>query len=283
MNGSRRFQKIRRGVFRRWKQLRQRFVHPSGMRQLLFIVGCQRSGTTLLSRIFEQDMNSASYGEASIFSHTTEPYRLRLRSMDEIDAQIVDTPARLVVLKPLVESQNILQLLNHFTESRAIWLFRDFRDVAASNLRKFGNQNSIKDLRIIAEGSSEDWRNEGLSNEMRDYVRSLYTENMSPVDAAVIFWIVRNQLFFDLALDQDRRIHLCKYEALTTDPIVVMKQIYDFIAQPYPDGNITAETHPRSIRKGKALTISPLIDERARSLLAKINAVWLQQNTDGTR
>jgi hypothetical protein len=283
MNGSRRIQKIRRGVFRRWKQLRQRFVHPSGMRQLLFIVGCQRSGTTLLSRIFERDMNSASYGEASIFSRTTEPYRLRLRSMDEIATKIVDTPARLVVLKPLVESQNILQLLNHFTESRAIWLFRDFRDVAASNLHKFGKQNSIKDLRIIAEGSSDDWRNERLSNVMRDYVRSLYSENMSPVDAAVIFWIVRNQLFFDLALDQHRRIHLCKYESLTTDPIVVTKQIYDFIKQPYPAGNITAETHPHSIRKGKALTISPFIDEKAKALLAKMDTVWMQQKTAGAK
>ena len=283
MNGSRRIQKIRRGVFRRWKRLRQRFVQPPGTRQLLFIVGCQRSGTTLLSRIFERDMNSASYGEASIFSRTAEPSRLRLRSMDEIAIQIVDTPAQLVVLKPLVESQNILQLLNHFTESRAIWLFRDFRDVAASNLKKFGNQNSIKDLRIIAKGSSEDWRNEGLSNEMRDYVRSLYTKNMSPVDAAVIFWIVRNQLFFDLELDQHRRIHLCKYESLTTDPIVVTKQIYDFIAQPYPAGNITAGTHPHSIRKGNALTISPLIAERARSLLAKMDTVYLQQNTVGVR
>ena len=283
MSGFRRIQKVRRGLFRRWKRLRQRFMQPPGMRQLLFIVGCQRSGTTLLSRIFERDMNSASYGEASIFSHTAEPSRLRLRPMDEIATQIADTPARLVVLKPLVESQNILQLLNHFTESRAIWLFRDFRDVAASNLKKFGKQNSIKDLRIIAEGSSDDWRNEGLSNEMRDYVRSLYTENMNPIDAAVIFWIVRNQLFFDLRLDQHRRIHLCKYESLTTDPIVVTKQIYDFIAQPYPTCDITAETHPHSIRKGKFLTISPLIDAKAKTLLAKMDTVWMQQKTAGAR
>lgn len=283
MSGSRRIQKIQRGVFRSWKRLRQRFIQPPGMRQLLFIVGCQRSGTTLLSRIFERDMNCASYGETSIFSHTAEPSRLRLRSMDEIATQIANTPARLVVLKPLVESQNILQLLDHFTESRAIWLFRDFRDVAASNLKKFGNKNSIKDLRIISEGPTEDWRNEGLSNEMRNYVRSLYTENMNPVDAAVIFWIVRNQIFFDLALDQNSRIHLCKYESLTTDPIVVMKQIYDFIAQPYPADNITTGTHSDSIRKGKALIISPSIDEIAKSLLAKMDAVWKQQKTFGAR
>lgn len=274
MTLQKRIERARRGTFRRWKRFRQRIVPKPANKNVFLIVGCQRSGTTLMSRIFERDYNTISFGEASVLSTTSGPSRLRLRSLDDVESRITDARARFIVMKPLVESQNVSALLDHFPDSRALWLYRNYRDVAASNLAKFGDANSTKDIRIIAEGDPGNWRRESLSDELVELARSQYSPDMRPADAAVLFWIIRNRLYFDLALNADPRLQLCRYESLTTTPALVMRRIYEFAGQPYPGDHITTGTHPDSISKGRELEISRDIDELADSMLSRLDAEW---------
>ena len=263
---------IRRSLFLRYKSARQSLRPPPESRTVAFIVGCQRSGTTFLSQLFEKDMQSKTYGEAGKTSGGNPTSRLRLKPLDEIDREIARSSAALIVLKPLVESQNVPELLAHFDNSKAIWLYRHYRDVAASNIAKFGERNSIKDLRPFIERDATNWRWEKASEETRGIIAEHFDEDMSPADAAVLFWIARNRLFFELQLERDARVHLCKYERLTSDVDEVARGIYAFLGQSYPGDHITRGTHTQSIDRGRHLDISPAVEARAQRLLDELDA-----------
>ena len=56
--------------FRLRKRIRQFFKHPVGMdKTVLFIVGCQRSGTSMIHHLFRLDWDTVTYGEISPLSH----------------------------------------------------------------------------------------------------------------------------------------------------------------------------------------------------------------------
>ena len=82
--------------------------------QLLFIIGCQRSGTTLMTRIFNRDFNTLVYPEHSSLSKQDKVDGLRLNPLPQVEKRIKATRFPLVVLKPLVETQNSCQLLDFF-------------------------------------------------------------------------------------------------------------------------------------------------------------------------
>ena len=267
----------RRGMFRRWKRLRQSLGKRENSKRITFIVGCQRSGTTMLSRVFEKDLRSISFGEDSELTIESGPNRLRLKPLEWVEDRIRSERPGFIILKPLVESQNTRLLLDYFTGSKSIWIYRDFRDVAASNLRKFGDKNSIKDIRIIAENQTDDWRVEKLSDKSKALVRHYFTPDISPADAAVLFWIFRNELYFEIGLDHDDRVALLQYEALESDPERLMRAIYCFIDQPFPSKRITADTHAQSINRGRELSISPDIEKLAISLNERLDTLWQQR------
>ncbi len=150
---------------------------------VFFIVGCQRSGTALLTRIFESDWHTKVYREVSRLSLETSPRLLRLKPLDEVEALLNEDKAPLIVLKPLVESQNILKLLDHFEGSKALWIYRHYKDVTASHIKKWGNYNSINDLKAIVEARPNSWRYENISDEIRDIVLQYFAEDIKFYDA----------------------------------------------------------------------------------------------------
>jgi len=260
-------------------------------RKIFFITGCQRSGTSVMQRGFERDMNAKIYGEKSKLSSIEG---IRLKPLDRVKDELRKDKAQLIVLKPLVESQNILKLLDYFEGSKALWLFRDYKDVAASNLKMFGTRNGINDIRPIVENQGNNWRSEGISENTRNIICQHFSENMNPYDAAVLFWYARNILFFDLGLDVNPRVLMCKYEHLIAKPKEVFQNIYEVLGQPFPGEKITEEIHAGSFRKGKDIEISPAINDRARELLKRLDELYLRrwptgqialipQNTDVSR
>ncbi|MFH1681421.1 MAG: sulfotransferase domain-containing protein [Candidatus Eisenbacteria bacterium] len=244
--------------FRLWKEIYQRArLGPGGARRVLLIVGCQRSGTTMMNDLFQRDLNVKVYREMSELSSLDREENLRLNPLPSVRRAIESHRVPLVVLKPLVESQNILRLLDEMEGSKALWMYRHYKDVAYSNMRKFGPENGIRDLRSIVEGDTANWRAEGVSPETRELVLRRFSEGMSPADAAALFWYVRNRFYFDLDLRGEKRVLLCRYEDMVTDPGVFMRRIYEFVGAPYPGDDVVAPVHPRSVRKGKDLAIGP--------------------------
>lgn len=243
-------------------------------KRYLFIVGCQRSGTTMLSRILEKDMNTKSYGEASKLSHLGPTRRLRLRPRNEVMHELDKDRASLIVMKPLVESQNTCELLHQFENSKAIWIYRHFKDVAASNVGRFGQSNAINDLRAIVEYEAGNWRSEKVSIDSAELVRKYYSPTMNAHDAAVLFWLIRNRMFFETNLDAHPGVMLCKYEELASSPALVMRRIYEFSGQEYPGDIIVSGTHTRSIMRGSKIVLTAGIERVASKLIERLDEYW---------
>jgi hypothetical protein len=266
--------KLRRSLRIRIKALFQSLICRHDEQNVLYIVGCQRSGTTMLSRIFERDWYAKSYGEVSELSSKDREHRIRLNALDEVAAMVRTNRAPLVVLKPIVESHRTPELLSGIEGSKALWVYRDYRDVAASNVRRFKEGTADRDLRAIVSMDKCNWRSEYVPDDVRETVCRLHAEGLSAHDAAVLFWYVRNRLYFDLGLDSHPSVMLCKYEALASSPDQVMRTIYSELGRKYPGPHITRDTHARSIRKGSRISLNREVEDIADSMLDRLDREW---------
>lgn len=246
--------------------------------KILFIVGCMRSGTTLMTRLFDADLGCRVFGEFSELSSADKVHGIRLNPLPDVAGVLQRVRAPLVVAKPLVETQNVRTLLNYFAGSKALFMYRRYVEVALSDLAKFGQGNGVDNIRPIAEGCAHNWRSEGASPAVRALIRKLYSPQMRPHDAAALFWYARNQLFFDLDLQSSSTVMLCQYERLVRQPLEVMREIYDLLEVPCPDlSRTTAQVHASSIRKSAALDLSPEVRAVCDELQQRLDAHHAQQ------
>lgn len=247
-------------------------------KKILLIVGCHRSGTTLLSNLFEHDIQTKSYGEVSKLTSEDPIRQLRLNDWASVRDTLIQDKSPLVVLKPLVESQNLSKLLDFLPNSSAVWLYRDYRDVASSAIVAWGRANAIRDLSHIVKNTPNNWRTEFVSDEIRSVVTTLFSEDMPSHDAAALFWYVRNQIFFDRNLASLNNVMTCHYSEFVLDPTSVMRKIYQFVDVDYPGDWIAFRVHGNSVKKGRKIKISPEIEDLCQALLAKLNHVHYGTN-----
>ena len=244
--------------------------------RVLFIVGCQRSGTTLMRDIFERDFRTRVYGEFGELNLDDET-NFRLKPLPQVRRIIEHQRARVVVAKPLSESQRIAEILDYFDGSKAVWMYRDFREVASSNLKKFGADNGISDLRNIVESGPKEWIYENIAVSTRDTVLRFFAEDMPPNDAAALFWFVRNSLYFENGLIDDERIMLCRYDTLALEPQATVDRIYRHIGLEkgplLPAGYVSAG----SVGRAQAFELSADVDAVCSDLMSRMDAVYEQR------
>ena len=238
---------------------------------VLFIVGCQRSGTSMIHHLFRLDWDTVTYDEISPLSSQDPVQGLRLNPLSEVKARISDDRAPLVVCKPLVESQNLDILLDLFPVTRAIWMYRDYRAVVLSNLKYFGQDTGHRDLASIIAGDSSNWRAEKIAESDRDIIMGLYSPDMDPRDAAALYWYARNSLFFSRGFDSDARVKTCRYKDLVTRPAGIMAGAYRFIDCPYPGDRIVADVFTGSKGHGRDLDLSPSVRELCEGMLTRLD------------
>lgn len=239
-------------------------------KRILFIFGCQRSGTTLLQRIFDEDLDARVYGEFSEISQSGRTENVRLRRLEEVKSIIDRDRARLVVAKPIVETQNALKLLEFFAGSKALFPYRHYAAVVSSNLRLFGRMNGINNLRPIVNGESGNWRAEGLPQELRALVAARFRDGMNPYDAAALFWYLRNRFFFDLGLDRHPAVMPLRYEDLVRDPSGTIEGVYRFLGMDCPRAG-AALVRGESSGRAKGIELSADIEQLCRELLGRLD------------
>ncbi len=261
----------------RWLRLRKRvfqfFRYPAGrVKPVVFVVGCQRSGTSLMHHLLRLDWHTVTYDEESPLSAADPVEGLRWAPLPEVVRRISRDRAALVAAKPLVESQNLDRLLDAFPGSRALWMYRDFGAVARSNVKYFPPGTSHSDLAPILADDQSNWRAERLGAGARDLVRSLYRPDLTAVDAAALFWYARNSLLFERGLDGDPRVRTCRYEHLLGDPAGVMRGVYAFIGRPWPGERIIRDVEPATGRPAAPTALDPAVSGACAGLLARLDA-----------
>jgi hypothetical protein len=226
-----------------------RWTHPladGDRKAIVLVVGCQRSGTTLMLDLFNTDRRSVTFPEQSSLSTPAEN-RLRLKPLPDVKRRLDRIRASVVTLKPLVESQHVRSLLDGLDNSYAVWMYRRPERVAASDLAYFGVQSGERNLRLLLSNDPPNWRGEFVPENTRTVLSGFYRPGMDPHDAAALFWWARTSLFFDLRLDERPDVRLCSYERLVADPETTMRSLYEFVGVTYPEQDITG-----GVRRGSA-------------------------------
>ena len=228
----------------------------------------------MMLHVFEGDINTQCFAERSQLTSNDSVRGIRINALDVMKGQLSKIKAPLIVIKPLVESQNISTLLDYFDNSRAVWMFRNYKSVALSNIKQFGIHSGVNNLRPIVNQDTTNWRAEKVSEHVRETISKHFSEDMNPYDAAALFWFARNSLYFDLKLDEDSRVMLCRYEDFVVEPQKNMRAIYQQVGQVYPATDIASIVHSNSIKKGKDIEFSPQVEQIVQELQHKIEAVY---------
>lgn len=200
--------------------------------RFVFVVGSQRSGTRLPLQVldFSPDIITYSEGSAPFFE------RVLLEPLERVEALGRRSVFPVIALKPICETHRVNELLDRFPRSRAVWIFRDYRDaVNSASVKWTSGREAVR--RLASERpESAGWRAGGLSKERLQLVQQLYSDQMSLHEANAVMWYLRNGLFFDLAADRRAEVLLVRYEDLVSQPQEQFGDVFRFLGLPPPVG-----------------------------------------------
>jgi hypothetical protein len=256
---------VRRARRYAWQR---RHLDQSRPRTAVFVVGCQRSGTNMLLDMLGRSPQSWIYNEGDRAAFAN----FRLREHARIAKLVRSSPAPVVAFKSICDAHLVDEWLDRTPAARAIWIFRDYVDVANSAVRMWG-AHQVETIRRIRDGDWEvlDWRGERLSQESLSDVKRLCRDDLSAHEGAVLFWLLRNRFFYDLDLAGDPRVRLVRYEDLVRDPQHCFPSVFEFLELPF-ESSLVQEARTTSIRKESSARLHPDIDALASELQERLIA-----------
>lgn len=197
----------------------------------------------------------------------------RLRSLSHVESLIEESPAPIVLFKPICDSHRADIILDRFHSrgARALWIYRNYRDVTNSLVDKWGD-HFITVIRSIASGDIQQvgWRGERLSEALAADVGRLAGNHPSKVDAAAIFWYLRNSFYFDLGLNEDPRVRLVSYDRLVAAPTEYLPAVFRFVRLHF-DVSCARNIHRDSVNLRPAPPLSQAVESECEGLLARMD------------
>jgi hypothetical protein len=206
--------KVRQHLLRAWRL-------SSTMPRAAFIVGCGRSGTSMLLERLSKSWQVDPYNE----DHAAAFRNYRLRDLKAIAGLVREGSAPVALFKPILNSCQTGELLSTFRGSRAVFVCRHYEDVINSSLRKFGVMNRITHVRTWMEDDFAEFAFAPPPSSTREAIRALWNPSLEPESGAALYWLFYNLLYFDLGLAQDERVALAQYEWLVREAKVEFQRI----------------------------------------------------------
>ena len=249
----------------------------------IFILGCQRSGTTIIQNVFTNSRQVAVFREGNKEAMTDG---WRLRPYGEIKSLIERQKAKVILFKPINDSHLALDLLDQFDNGRVIWIYRDFNDTANSAVVRWGasqrdmvvwigehlaEYGSIeKAMPAIARKPSYAVYAEHLTPESAEVLAKWTSEPISEHTGAAIMWYLRNQLYFELSLDTNPKSRIVSYERFVKQPDEQLRQISRFMGIRHLKKR-SKSVFSSSIGRDSAPEILPEVLEACSELFARLN------------
>jgi hypothetical protein len=207
-----------------------RRTHPvaPGSTTPVLLVGLQRSGTNMVARALEAnpEFEVRNENDGGAFD------RFRLRPIPQVRELVGRSRQRFLVLKPLIDSHRVdelLDTLNTSSPGRALWTYRPVDGRVRSALSKFGDQNLLV-VRAIAEGRGGDlWQAQRLSAGSRKLIEGLDPAGLTKETASAAIWYIRNALFFELGLESRDDCLLVSYDRMLDDAEGEVRRICAFL------------------------------------------------------
>lgn len=231
----------------------------------VFVLGKQRSGTSMLMFVFHRHPDTLVFDE---HKGNAAFNRYRLRGTDDIRRVVEKSRYPFVCFKPISDSHQILKLFQAFPDGHFIWLYRDYRDTANSSLRKFAG--ATRAIRLVCTGQQGGgWFQDGISPPVEKVLRDVYRPDLPDFDLACLVWWARNQIIFESGLIGLPNVTITKYEALVSQPSSAVAWLCGRIGMPYRD-RIVKTVSARSISRHRApdldASVQQLCDESLEAL-----------------
>lgn len=206
--------------FRNWiKSVRKKIIDLGEPQAVIWIFGCQRSGTTFLENIFRHDLDSVVFGEFSELAIAKD--RTVLKQNDQLKNIVLSNNAKYAVIRPLFESDRIEELLNIHPNSIGIWMYRDFEAVVDSMLRKWDDQFFLISKKNETNDNGK-WRLEELAVEIQN-------EKKEPYEQYISYWKSRNKIPFKFPDLINNKLLLINYSDLTDNPEKIISGIFQSV------------------------------------------------------
>jgi len=233
----------------------------------VFIVGNQRSGTTMLLSKLNRHFWLDVFYECS---NAMKDWRLK--PFTEIEILVRESKAKVCIFKPLEDTHRIIEILDYFRDSKAFFVFRHYTDVINSSLKLGWGKHLKQYIMNINEGIQFEYSGPlNLNAANIHLVRDLFYENITEENCIAIIWYLRNTNYFDLNLSDDSRILLIQYEKLVTNPQKEMESIQRFI-NVKPSKYVLDKISKKSINKEKPPNLNNNISEICDNMFARLVA-----------
>ena len=256
----------------------------------VFILGCQRSGTTICQNVFLNARDIAVYREGNKEA-MTDNWRLREPSI--IRDLITNSRRQVHLFKPINDSQWGDRFLSEFDNARVVWIYRDVFDTANSAVAKWGNSQRQM-IEWIAEGlARHSDRQEALEAIGARPNTAIYAERLddeavrnlvewsgaglSDHAGAAVLWWLRNRLYFSLAFDTNSRVLLLRYADFVADPQKEIRRLCQFIGVRY-SRRLAGSVHAGSVRKSPPPQLPGPILAACSDLAARLDAATQDRN-----
>ncbi|MCG6939708.1 MAG: sulfotransferase domain-containing protein [Thiohalocapsa sp.] len=212
-------------LLRPTKRLAQQagLVRAARPRRILIVAGVQRSGTELVMDMLDTHWRTDVYHEWD--ERAFDNYHMR--PLPEVEARIAASPSRRIIIKALLEADQLPILLQRFTPARALWMLRDYRDSVNSMLRSFPGAGLRQMQRLRQSHDGAGWRSRGMSETTYRELLAQDHADLGDAEGHALFWWYRNRLFFDQGLDRDPRVVVMRYEDLARAPKPQCQRICD--------------------------------------------------------
>ena len=239
----------------------------------VFLFGKQRSGTTMLMTAFHFHPDTEVFDE---HGNNKAFLDFRIRSLDTLAELVKKSKAPVVCFKPISDSHLIQDFARAFPEGRFIWIYRDYRDSAASALRKF--PHATRAIKLICEGKEGGgWFQESVSEENINILQDVYKAPLSEFDLACLVWWARNKLFTETKVSSLPHWLLLKYEPLVTEPRQVFDQVFDFIGLPHHE-DAYQFVHSDSIKRHEHPDLNPEVANLCDTLTQELDELFSTQS-----
>lgn len=268
--------RVRNSVFqrimsRRWKRYEQLKAgrlagYGESPKGPIFILGCQRSGTTYAERLFRADPRSRVFGEFSEL--TILPTHSVWRDPSSMRQVLSAHRGEYQVIRSLLASHRVCDLLEDWPRSVVLWMFRDANSVVASMMHKWQG-----DFREVSEKVETDaaghWELRGIWEQIEADVSSGATEALCH-DRYAMYWYQRNRVAIDKSLGNNPRVLMVEYSDFVNRPNAWLKAVRDLGDIAAPNWTFPIHAMARSRSPSSSIRLSPWVQDKCDSLLAEL-------------
>lgn len=214
-----------------WRTKLYGLTHARVRTQPTLVLGCQRSGTTMLANALSLSPLVKNYGEGHprYFEWRGAP---RLLALDAVAARLQEERHPFTLLKPLCESQRIAELCQRICSVRAVWIVRRYEPCVASHVAYYRQfHDGLAYVREMLQPGQRCWKNENLPADVWEKFQAVSGRQLNLPTAYALYWLARNSLYENLP--RDLPVLLVHYEDVLESPGEALSVAFGSLGVPY--------------------------------------------------